>query len=132
MTDPAIEAPLKRSRLRPSPSEPQPQEPTALAPPPTSPGSAVVSPDPKLVIPGSALLRHDVVQVNENGHANYGLLFIVGDVVRGKVHGYHMTERHGQKEFITVPESAVLRIGASRIRAAQPCSAKWRSDHQMT
>jgi hypothetical protein len=86
--------------------------------------------DKNLELPGSPFHKHDVVQVVDPKHSFYGLFFVVGDVLRDKVHGYHMVEGHGRKEYITVDMSAVYYIGSSKVRSQNPCSPKWIADNR--
>jgi len=102
--------------------------------PPTVP--VEVSPEPvipnavqRVLIPGSDLSKHDVVQIADQGSRTHGMFFMVGDVFRTKVHGYYILEG-SKKEFITVDRDKVVIIGPSKVRAEKSCSDKWISDHR--
>ena len=90
--------------------------------PPSSPPMVAVS------APG-AFKPYDVVQVYNNENRHYGVLFQVGDVRDGQVHGYILME-HGKREFITVRAEHLKLIGESRVRLRIPCSAKWLAEHR--
>lgn len=84
----------------------------------------------RVQLPGSALCKHDVVQIIDPKHVFYGLFFVVGDVLRDRVHGYHMVEGHGRKEYVSVDSSACYYIGEAKIRSQNPCSPKWIADNR--
>jgi hypothetical protein len=75
-----------------------------------------------------AIQVNDVVQVTnlENSKLK-GMLFIVGGIAQGRLHGWHIVNSH--KEFVTVPEADCTQVGETKIRAKQSCSFKWMSQH---
>jgi len=76
-----------------------------------------------------AFAPYDVVQVYNNESRYYGVLFQVGEMKEGSVHGYFLKEG-GKREFITVKAGEIKLIGESRVRLRQPCSGKWLSEHR--
>lgn len=134
--------PTKRSSRRRPPTDAGELEPTALA----SSSDAVVSPAPEPpavfptaplpqpppspdVIPGTTLRKHDVVQIIDPKSRHYGQFIMVGDMTRGKVHGYYMCEGH-HKEFVTVDAVYCWHVGSAKVRAQVCCSPKWISDNR--
>jgi hypothetical protein len=85
---------------------------------------------PPLIAPG-AFKPFDVVQVYSKEHRHYGVLFQVGDVKGGSVHGYILSEG-GKREFITVKAGELHLIGESRVRLKVPCSGQWLAEHRET
>jgi hypothetical protein len=71
---------------------------------------------------------HDVAQVTSKEGRYFGVLFQVGDIKGGEVHGYTLKE-HGGREYITAKVSDVTLIGESKVRLKTPCSPKWIADH---
>lgn len=131
--------PSRSSRRRTRPPESQEQEPSAAPLPQAADSSlpplpvAEVLPVPapvRKIFAGSTLAQFDVVQVTKIGERTYGLFIIVGDVLRGKVHGFHFVGEGGKKEFITVDEDSVHLIGSSKVRSKTPCSPKWVADNR--
>lgn len=116
------------------PAPPLPAEPVALQVPAEQP-AAVPAPQPDgierdlIPFPNSKLCRHDVVQVVDKDNRHWGQFIIVGDVLRGRVHGFYLTEGR-KKEFITVDEVHCHFVGKSKVRSQQPCSPKWISDNR--
>jgi len=92
--------------------------------PPANPPAVAVS------APG-AFKPYDVVQVHNKENRYYGVLFQVGDVKDGSVHGYILNEC-GRREFITVKIDEVKLIGESRVRLTTPCSGQWIAEHRQT
>jgi hypothetical protein len=55
------------------------------------------------------------------------MLFIVGGIAEGKVHGFYML--NSKKEYITIPADNCARIGETKVKSRQPCSFRWMSQH---
>ena len=104
----------------PAAAAPQPQP---AMPPPAPPQP----PELAATLPNSPFHLHDVVQVLDRSSRHYGQFFMVGDVVRNKVHGYYLTEGL-KKEHITIELQHCWYIGSAKIRSANPCSPKWHAD----
>ena len=88
-------------------------------------------PQPPLAdeLPGSPFKRHDVVQILDRNSRLYGAFFIIGDVLRGRAHGYFLSEGL-KKEFVTVEVAHCWYVGSSKVRSQVSCSAKWISDNR--
>jgi hypothetical protein len=67
---------------------------------------------------------HDVVQVNNPNSEHFGVLFQIGDINEGKLHGFIM-HTGGRKEFVTVGVGEVIVVGIARMRSKQPVSEQW-------
>lgn len=68
---------------------------------------------------------HDVVQVYNQTSSFYGVLFQIGDIQKGKAHGFYMLPG-GRKEFATVGVDECRFIGESRVRSKEPTSQQWK------
>lgn len=113
----------------------------AMAVPPPAPATmpAQVAETPKMFIPRPTASQYgvapnDVVQIMNRESRLYGILFIVGDVDRERVHGFYLLQG-GKKEFVTVNISELVHdnriavIGEARVRTRESCSSKWLMDH---
>lgn len=99
------------------------------APLPSPPVTHPPAPLPEQPLEHSPFRKHDVVQVLDLNSRHYGQFFMVGDVLRGKVHGYYLTPgRH--VEYVTVEQAYCWFIGSSKVRSPLPCSPKWISDNR--
>lgn len=76
--------------------------------------------------PSGQLMIGDLVQVIDDKHPQrlYGVSFIVGGIRGGKVHGFYV-KPGGQKEFVTVAETAVFSYGESQVKARNAVSPEW-------
>lgn len=130
----------RQRRLKPSTvaaAGPPPEESVPAPPPvpvaviePPLPRIEEVEPAPIHCIGNSNLYQHDVVQIIDPASRLFGLLFAVGDVKKGRVHGYYLTEGR-QKQFVTINLDMVYRVGGlAKVRSATPNSPKWLSDMQ--
>ncbi len=134
------EIPPSRRRGRPPRTTDAPVTLSDLAPPADAPVPAEVSSpsapvEPQAVLPSVPpsttpassgwvpFMPEDVVQINNPGNLNYGLLFTVGDMRELKVHGYYIVGR--KVEYITANEDECHRIGVGKVRTRNPCSKKW-------
>lgn len=142
-TEPTAPVTTRRRRvqtqeLAPLPTGPNPiepvMEPIPQAQPEAAPQAApvvvaeVARPGPDK-FPNTDLSRFDAVQVINAQNRHYGLIFAVGDVRFGKVHGYFIAEGRN-KQYVTIDLSDCHRIGESKIRTTTPCSPKWTSDNR--
>jgi hypothetical protein len=81
--------------------------------------------------PALGIFVHAVVQVFNPSSPFYGVLFIIGDVKDGRVHGFHMLAG-GKKEYVTVGTEECFPIGVSKARSKAPCSPQWMEEHKMS
>lgn len=88
----------------------------------------MLKPPGRVPIVGTDFCKHDVVQVIDATSRLLGVFFILGDIKRGKAHGYYMLEGQ-KKEFVTVPVQHIWHIGTAKIRAQTVVSEKWKSDN---
>lgn len=110
--------------------EPQaPPSETTSSQPPMAPEPPSRRQEEELPFHNSSLCKHDVVQILSKTGRNFGMLMVVGDVVRGRAHGYCLMEG-GKKEYVTVDEKDCWFIGKSKIRSQNPCSPKWIADNR--
>mgnify|MGYP001571680182 FL=1 len=79
----------------------------------------------------SGLAVHAVVQVTNPTSPFYGVLFQIGDMQGGKVHGFHMMSG-GRREYVTVEIHECFLIGMSKVRSKEPCSPQWKQEHTTT
>jgi hypothetical protein len=104
-------------------------EPPPAVPVPLRPGPEEQHvPDRGKPIPNSPFHQHDVVQILDPVSRHYGGFFIVGDMVRDRVHGYFLAEGR-QKQFVTIELRYCWFIGSAKVRSPLPCSAKWIADY---
>lgn len=74
----------------------------------------------------------DVAQVNKQESPHFGVIFVVGDVKAGKVHGYYLSQG-ANKLFVTAKTSECEYVGSlpegiGLVRSRTPCSEQWLKD----
>lgn len=125
-----------------------PQPPIAFTPPPKrrgrppkvaiqSPAQAGEKPTAQIPQPEQSLAApvlssfdvHDVVQVVNPNSPFFGVLFQIGDMQTGQVHGFHMMSG-GKREYVTVGTDECKMIGPSKVRSKDPTSPQWKMDHK--
>lgn len=136
---------LVRRRGRPPKNPPALAEnPTCISAPPSIPQEQPPAPDslpsiedahqqrgqPEQPTGGVGIFINAVVQVFNPTSPYYGVLFIIGDIKGGKVHGFHMLAG-GRKEYVTVGTEECFPIGVSKSRSKEPCSPQWKLEHKM-
>lgn len=70
------------------------------------------------------LLDDDLVQIVDPASHQYGVVYAVGDVSGGRVHGYHIGPSR-RKEFITARLDQVVVVGKPAVKAREKVSRQW-------
>lgn len=76
-----------------------------------------------------SLNKWDLAQVTKADSPSFGIVFVVGEIKNGKVHGYYLTQGP-TKVFVTVNAAECEYVGSlpegiGLVRSKTPCSEQW-------